>query len=86
MAKKRRLDDWASIKNGKMKNWMKVERAKMKITQDELAKALNVSRYAVIGVESGRYEPTAEFAFRVARFFGKRPEEVFFLDEDELPR
>ena len=69
-----------------MRNWMKVERAKKNITQKDLAQAINVSRYVVIAIESGRYKPSCEFAMKVAEYFGKRVEEVFFLRDEDMPR
>ena len=69
-----------------MRNWMKVERAKKNITQEELAQALNVKRYAVIAIESGRYQPSCEFAMKAAEYFGKRVEELFFLRDEDMPR
>ena len=65
---------------------MKVERAKKNITQDQLANALEVSRYSVIAIESGRYDPSCPFAIKVARYFDKKVEDVFFLDTDPLPK
>ncbi len=51
-------------------------------TQQSLAKALGVSRQTIITIESGRYLPSLELALRIARHFGKRVEDVFFLDEN----
>ena len=59
-----------------MRNWIKVERAKKNISQQELANALGVSRYAVVAIETGRYEPSCEFAIKVADYFGKEVKEI----------
>lgn len=48
------------------------------MTQEALAKAAGVTRQTVIALEAGRYAPSLELAFRLARVFGKRVEDVFF--------
>jgi putative transcriptional regulator len=53
------------------------------MTQDALARAAGVTRQTVIALEAGRYAPSLELAFRLARAFGKRVDEVFFWREDE---
>lgn len=53
------------------------------MTQDALARAAGVTRQTVIALEAGRYAPSLELAFRLARVFGKRVDEVFFWREDE---
>lgn len=53
------------------------------MTQDALARAAGVTRQTVIALEAGRYAPSLELAFRLARVFGKRIDEVFFWREDE---
>ena len=69
-----------------MKNWIKVERAKKNITQEELGKALGVSRNAIASLETGRYEANVTFAIRLARYFNKKVEEVFFVTDDDIPK
>lgn len=69
-----------------MRNWIKVERAKKNITQEELAKALEMSKFSIVAVETGRYEPSCEMAMRIAEYFGKKVEEVFFLRDEDIPR
>lgn len=53
------------------------------MTQDALARAAGVTRQTVIALEAGRYAPSLELAFRLARVFGRRVDEVFFWREDE---
>jgi putative transcriptional regulator len=53
------------------------------MTQDALARAAGVTRQTVIALEAGRYAPSLELAFRLARVFGKRVDEVFFWRDDE---
>ena len=66
-----------------MKNRLKVARAEMDLTQEELAKRIGVSRQTINAVESGRYVPSTVLALKMARVFGKPVEEVFFLEEGD---
>jgi putative transcriptional regulator len=52
-------------------------------SQQELAQALGVTRQTVYSVEKGKFVPSALLALKIARFFGKSFEEVFFIIEDE---
>lgn len=51
------------------------------MTQEELAEALEVSRQTVGSLENGRYNPSIQLAFRIARLFHTTIEEVFFYEE-----
>ena len=66
-----------------MKNRLKVARAEMDLTQEELAKLIGVSRQTVNAVESGRYVPSTVLALKMAQVFGKPVEEIFFLEETD---
>ena len=66
-----------------MKNRLKVARAEMDLTQEELAKRIGVSRQTINAVESGRYVPSTVLALKMAQVFGKSVEEVFMLDEND---
>lgn len=50
-------------------------------SQQELANRLSVSRQTINSIETGRYEPSLTLAFRIARLFQLRIEDVFVLDE-----
>jgi putative transcriptional regulator len=63
-----------------MKNRLRVLRAERAWSQADLAKALEVSRQSVNAIETGKFDPSLPLAFRVARLFGMRIEEIF-LDE-----
>jgi putative transcriptional regulator len=68
-----------------MKNRLKVLRAERNWTQAELADALDVSRQTINAIETGKFDPSLSLAFRSARLFGLRIEEIF-LDEDRRSR
>jgi len=52
------------------------------MTQAELADRIGVTRQTVIAIEQGRYSPTLEMAFRIARVFGVPLDEVFEYPEE----
>jgi putative transcriptional regulator len=60
-----------------MKNRLRELRAKRGWSQAELADRLEVSRQSVNAIETGKYDPSLPLAFRIARLFGQRIEEIF---------
>ncbi len=66
-----------------MKNTVRVERAILDITQQDLAKAVGVSRQTINSIEAGNYVPSAVLALKIARYFGKPTDSVFQLDEND---
>lgn len=52
-------------------------RKKRKITQEELAKAVGVSRQTIISIENGKYTASLVLAWKIAQLFGQTIEEVF---------
>lgn len=64
-----------------MKNNIVLLRKRNKIKQQQLAAAVGVSRQAIYSIERGIFTPTADTAIKIARFFGKPVEEIFFLDD-----
>jgi len=52
------------------------------MTQQQLAKAVGVTRQTIIAIESAKYSPSLELAFRIARVFEKPLEEVFSYEEE----
>lgn len=52
------------------------------MTQAELAERLGVTRQTVIAIERGRYSPSLEMAFRIARVFGVPLDDVFQYPDD----
>lgn len=67
-----------------MKNSIRVARAERRMTQQQLADNIGVSRQTVNAIESGRFVPSTILALRIARLFERPVEEMFWLeDEDE---
>ena len=66
-----------------MKNKIVESRQERGIKQDELAKALGVSRQTISSLENGRYDPSILLAHKIAKMFGMSIEEVFLFEEDE---
>ena len=64
-----------------MKNTLEALRKQAGISQEELAKALSVSRQTISSLEKGQYNPSILLAYRIARFF-KTPVEEIFIDEE----
>jgi putative transcriptional regulator len=60
-----------------VENKIRVLRAIRNITQDELARSLDVTRQTIIAIENGKYNPSLELAFKIARYFEISIEEVF---------
>ena len=66
----------------KLKNNLKKLRfAANQITQEDLAKALNVSRQTINSIENGRFNPSVFLALQIAKYFNKKLDEIFFLEE-----
>jgi putative transcriptional regulator len=60
-----------------LENKIRVLRAMKDITQEELAHELGVTRQTIHAIEAGKYDPSLELAFKLARFFESRIEEIF---------
>ena len=60
-----------------MKNRLRVLRAEREWSQGELSERLDVSRQTVNAIETERYDPSLPLAFRIARLFGLRIEDIF---------
>ena len=58
--------------------------ARGEMTQAELADRIGVTRQTIIAIEQGRYSPSLEMAFRIARVFGVPLEEVFDYPEGKV--
>jgi putative transcriptional regulator len=60
-----------------MTNCLRLLRAERGWSQADLADRLEVSRQSVNAIETGKYDPSLPLAFRIARLFEKRIEEIF---------
>lgn len=58
-------------------------RKERKITQNELADALDVTRQTIISLESGKYKASLILAHKIAQYFGLKIEDVFIFEGDE---
>lgn len=63
-----------------LKNNLKEIRKQMKMSQDELAKLVGVSRNTISSLETGQFSPTAKLALVICIALDKKFEEVFFFD------
>ena len=61
-----------------MRNSLKELRAEREWTQADLAERVDVSRQTINAIEKGKFDPSLPVAFRIARLFGLRIEEIFF--------
>ena len=66
-----------------MKNRIEHIRKERGILQDEMAKAMGVSRQTISSLENGRYNPSIMLAFKIAKYFGMSIEDVFVFEEEE---
>ena len=66
-----------------MKNRIKEFRENASLTQSDFGKVLEVSRQTVISLENGKYNPSLPLAYKIAKVFDKRIEEVFIFEEEE---
>lgn len=65
-----------------LKNRLEEIRKARGIRQEELAATLEVSRQTIGSLENGRYNPSILLAFKIARYFGMRIEEIFIYEEE----
>jgi len=63
-------------------NDVRALRTESGLRQEDLAKAMKVSRQTINAIETGRYLPSLPLAIALARFFGRPVEELFHGDDD----
>jgi putative molybdopterin biosynthesis protein len=68
-----------------VRNSLRAVRARLGLSQADLAQAAGVTRQTISGLESGAFAPSAAVALRLGRALGCRVEELFWLDEDLPP-
>lgn len=53
------------------------------MTQEELARRVGVRRETIVFIENGKYNPSLKLAYKIARVFNAKIEDIFIFDEDE---
>jgi putative transcriptional regulator len=66
-----------------MKNHLKVERAKRNMTQEDLAKAIQVSRQTVNAIETGKFIPSTLLALKLSTYFNTPVNNLFELEKND---
>ena len=66
-----------------MQNTIKVERAILSLTQDDLAKKIGVSRQTINSIEANRYVPSTVLALKLSALFNKPVNDFFKLTDDD---
>ena len=64
-----------------MKNNLKVLRQDKKISQDELAAILKVSRQTINSIETGKFDPSIKLVIKMTRYFNVELEQIFIFEE-----
>ena len=66
----------------KLKNTIKIQRAKKDLTQEQLAELVNVTRKTINTVEKGKFVPSTILALKLAKVLEVMVEELFILNDD----
>ncbi|MBU0941675.1 MAG: helix-turn-helix transcriptional regulator [Bacteroidetes bacterium] len=66
-----------------MKNRLKIERAILNLTQEELSERIGVSRQTINSIETNRFVPSTVLALKLSLLFGKPVNDFFELEGDE---
>ncbi len=64
-----------------LENTIKVQRARMNLTQEQLAEWVGVTRKTINTIENGKFIPSTKLAIKLARVFGVPVEELFILKD-----
>ena len=65
-------------------NRLHVLRAEQRLTQEQLAKEVGVTRATIVAIEGGGYNPSLELAFRIARYFKTDIQSIFSVEEETI--
>ena len=65
-----------------MNNIIRDLRKENKVTQDDLANAVGVTRQTIISLENGKYNASLQLAYKISRYFDKKIEDVFIFEEE----
>ena len=66
-----------------MNNKIRVARAEVRMTQQQLAEAVDVSRQTINAIESGKFVPSTVLALKIARTLSKSVEDIFSLEDGD---
>ena len=66
----------------KLVNRLHVFRAERRMTQEQLAKEVGVTRATIVSIEGSNYNPSLELAFRIARYFAVDINAIFSIEEE----
>lgn len=66
-----------------LNNNIRVERAIRRISQQELAEAIGVSRQTIFSIENNKYIPSTELALRLSAYFAKSVNDLFWLEDPD---
>jgi putative transcriptional regulator len=67
-----------------LKNRLEELRKAHGVKQNDLVDVLHVSRQTISSIENGRYNPSLELAFKIARYFNVHIEDVFLFEEEKF--
>lgn len=70
------------VRPTRISNTIRAHREEAGVTQADLARRVGVTRQTLIAIEQGRYSPTLELAFQIARAFGRGIDDLFHYPED----
>ena len=71
-----------SLPQLKIVNRLNVFRAERRMTQEQLAKQVGVTRATIVAIEGGNYNPSLELAFRIAHYFKTDINMIFSIEEE----
>lgn len=66
-----------------MENNVESLRKEKKVSQEDLASIVGVSRQTIISIEKGKYNPSITLAFKIAKYFEKSIEDIFIYNEEK---
>lgn len=66
-----------------MTNTIWIERAVKRMTQQQLAEAVGVSRQTINAIEAGKYVPSTVLSLKIARVFNKQVNDIFTLEDGD---
>ena len=70
------------VRSDKLKTRIQEYRKSNKVSQEELAKSVGVTRQTIISIEKGKYTASLVLAYKIAQFFGVKIEDIFLFEEE----